>query len=464
MLRYASAVVFREASEYLHKPWRQTHESSLVFCRVTKNTFCRTDIVAEDVPAPDAREAPSPPKDDGSTAVSAEVAGIGDELLEANDRDAEIVLDELVREHADETPLPGAAEGRTALEAAGLAEEPSTETSPESPGAAPGVHGVSRSEGSTSAPERADQIDPLTQEARPLRRSRRRSIVALATSSSPLVGAGSCDGQEGIHPLPETRPPRRSGRRRSIAPRMVSLAAAEAEAEAAEEAAAAETAPERSSLVGAASSDDDFSLLLPEGPPPPRSKRRQSVAVRRRPRPSAAGPPPPPPPLPPAAGCADEAVAEATPVTVPAALSPVPPRGSASSEDKGPDVVGQDAAEAAPLQEKGADAPHEQEKPTKRRSQRRKSLRLARAGGSLLEGASQAEALAPSAEEPAPSAKAGDGDGERSDEGMPNVTTGGTAEKEEGAQGGAAVAVGRGQAQAAVLADLLNKVSLSGNS
>ena len=191
----------------------------------------RADVVAEDDPAPDAGGAPSPAKDDDGPAnfVSTEAAGIrvrdGEEQFESYKIRvyASIAPDELVPEAASDPPSPAgeAAAERQALEEAAVApaEEPgNSETSPANPGAAaPGVDGVSRIEGSSSAAERAGRkSEAFGRAARPTRsrptrsRSRRRSIVpgtalpfppslspppppSSPGSSSPFLGAGFCD-------------------------------------------------------------------------------------------------------------------------------------------------------------------------------------------------------------------------------------------------------------------------------
>ncbi|CAM9543660.1 unnamed protein product, partial [Pylaiella littoralis] len=102
----------------------------------------------------------------------------------------------------------------------------------------------------------------------------------VAPGLLPSVGAGS--GRDHNHAmLPGGFPPRRSGRRRSIAPKNTSSTPPPPPSPATT-APAAETDPELMPSAGGGSGSDQDDLLLPEGRPPRRSGRRRSVAVLRR--------------------------------------------------------------------------------------------------------------------------------------------------------------------------------------
>eukprot|EP00752_Nemacystus_decipiens_P002951 g2742.t1 len=291
------------------------------------------------------------------------------------------------------------------------------------------------------------------------------AVAATSESSPSFPGAGLSAGED-ILPLETARPPRRSGRRRSIAPRMPALTAAPSPSPgpaAADPRPPTAATPPAPLLSGGVEGPSDQDNVLPqeqrEALPPARSGRRRSVAVpRRRGTDDGAaeveyGAPPP------------SAAAAAAAVGAPS-VSGLGGDAASSEEktDKRGPAIAAEAGATTPVQqgELAMQQRQQQEESTstststRRRSRRRKSMRGLPAGGSLLEDDDASQ----KAEEPLAQAvgseKGGGGGGAPWGMGQTDVATEGMCEAEmvQTTEGGI---VGGEQGQTAVMADLLLK-------
>ena len=309
------------------------------------------------------------------------------------------------------------------------------------------------------------------------------SVAVATTSESPSSATGAELGaDEDILPLETARLPRRSGRRRSIAPRMPALAAAPSPTPATTDppAAAATATPPGPLLLAVEAPSDPDNLLAKherEAQPLARSGRRRSVAVLRRKRPEVGdaegegegegeAPPSPTAAAAAAAAAAASLVVESNAATATAAAT-TSPSASASASDAASSMEKRDkwsvvAAEAgtavqqdelAVLQQRQQEESTPTSTSTRRRSRRRKSMRGVSAGGPLLQEGSTSRQT----EEPLVQADDGGGGEGAGGKGPTDVATRGGFEEEGVRTTDGGVVVGK-QGQTAVMAHLLNKV------